>query len=73
MNGSTSIFVETFVLGDNPSQLWFLLALFRMFALVELMWRIRPALLRKWQTLLASAAAAYVFARAAYVLPLELF
>lgn len=65
--------IEAFVLGDNPSQLWFLLALYWMFALAELVWRIRPGLLRKWQTLLASAAAAYVFARAAYALPLDLF
>lgn len=42
--------VAAFALGDSPSQLWFLLALFWMFALIELMWRIRPALLRKWQT-----------------------
>lgn len=49
--------VAAFALGDSPSQLWFLLALFWMFALIELMWRIRPALLRKWQTLLAPAAA----------------
>ena len=39
--------VESFVLGNNPSQLWFLLALFWMFVFVELMWRIRPALLCK--------------------------
>lgn len=65
--------VAAFALGDSPSQLWFLLALFWMFALIELMWRIRPALLRKWQTLLAPAAAVYVFACAAYALPLDLF
>ena len=69
----TASAVEAFVLGDNPSQLWFLLALFWMFALAELMWRIRSGLLRKWQTLLASAAATYVFARAAYALPIDLF
>lgn len=47
--------VESFVLGNNPSQLWFLLALFWMFMFVELMWRIRQALLCKLPTLLASA------------------
>lgn len=65
--------VESFVLGNNPSQLWFLLALFWMFVFVELMWRIRPALLCKWPTLLASAIVAYIFARAVYTLPLDLF
>lgn len=65
--------VESFALGNNPSQLWFLLALFWMFVFVELMWRIGPALLCKWLTLLASAIVAYIFARAVYTLPLDLF
>ncbi len=65
--------VEAFVFGDNPSQLWFLLALFWMFALAELMWRARPSLLRRWQLLLTSAVTAYVFARVVYALPLDLF
>lgn len=64
--------VEAFVLGNNPSQLWFPLALFWMFAFVELMWRIRPALLCKWPTLLASVIVAYIFARIVYALPLDL-
>lgn len=64
--------VEAFVLGNNPSQLWFLLALFWMFVFVELMWRIRPAFMCKWGILLASAIVTYIFARAVYALPLDL-
>lgn len=64
--------VEAFVLGNNPSQLWFLLALFWMFVFVELMWRIRPAFMCKWRILLASAIVTYIFARAVYALPLDL-
>lgn len=47
--------------------------MFWMFVFVELMWRIKPALLCKCPTLLASGIVAYIFARAVYTLPLDLF
>lgn len=45
--------VEAFFLGDNPSQLWFLLALFWMFALAEFLWRVVPRWLGSLPALVA--------------------
>lgn len=70
--GGISTFMA-FILGDNPSQLWFLLALFWMFVLVELMWHLAPVVLRRWQLLLVFALATYILARVLYVLPLDVF
>lgn len=70
--GGVSTFTA-FVLGDNPSQLWFLLALFWMFVLVELVWHLAPVMLRRWQLLLVFALVAYILARVLYALPLDVF
>ena len=65
--------VGAFILGGNPSQLWFLLALFWMFALAEFLWRVAPHWLRSLPALVALSLGSYLVARCFYALPLDLF
>ena len=52
--------VRAFILGGNPSQLWFLLALFWMFALAEFLWRAVPRWLGNLPALLLCASSGLV-------------
>lgn len=52
---------EKYVLGEAPSQLWFLLALFWMFAIVEAMHGLFPRLMKRDGFVLASCAVLYCF------------
>ena len=65
--------VRAFILGGNPSQLWFLLALFWMFALAEFLWRAVPRWLGNLPALVALSLGSYFVARCFYALPLDLF
>lgn len=65
--------VRAFILGGNPSQLWFLLALFWMFAFAEFLWRAVPRWLGNLPALVALSLGSYFVARCFYALPLDLF
>lgn len=60
INGPEEI-VQKFVLGASPSQLWFLLALFWVFVIAEVLHRLFPHLMQSNEFVLGSSVALYCF------------